>query len=374
MKIGIVCYPSLGGSGIIATELGHELALRGHEIHFITYEVPFRLRLHEPNIYFHEVEVHPYDLFKYPDYALPLAVKIASVSERHNLDILHVHYAIPHATSAYLAKQLLGTVTPRVITTLHGTDITLVGRDPSYFKIVKFSIEQSCGVTSVSRSLCEQTHQYFNLQKHIEIIYNFFIPHQELIGNKPLRSKYVSEGEKLLIHSSNYRTVKRVEDVVRIFAEVLKKIPSKLLLLGSGPGLDEIRKMVVGLNLEKSVYFVGKSRQVDPFIASSDLFLLPSSQESFGLAALEAMAYGIPVVASNVGGLPELITSGETGFLEAVGDYKAMAEDAVRLLGDNKLYEKMSRNAQEVARTQYSVEKILPQYVGYYERVLKDCQ
>ncbi len=373
VKIGIVCYPTLGGSGIMATELGHQLALRGHEIHFITYEVPFRLRLHEPNIYFHEVEIHPYDLFKYPDYALPLAVKMASVSERHSLDILHVHYAIPHATSAFLAKQILGTVKPRVITTLHGTDITLVGRDPSYFNIVKFSIEQSCGVTAVSRSLCEQTHQYFNIQKHIEIIYNFFLPEEELIGHKPMRMRYLDGEEKLLIHASNYRAVKRVEDVILIFLEVKKQLKCKLLLLGTGPGIEEIRKMVHEYHLEKEVFFIGKSRDIDSYIASADLFLLPSSQESFGLAALEAMAYGVPVIASNVGGLPELIESGQTGFLEPVGDTKAMAADALRLLTDQTLYEKISKNAQEIARTKFSVDTILPKYVSYYERVLASC-
>lgn len=373
MKIGIVCYPTQGGSGIVATELGHELALKGHEIHFITYEVPFRLRLAEPNIYFHEVEIHPYDLFKYPDYALPLAVKMAAVAERHQLDILHVHYAIPHATSAFLAKQILGTIKPRVITTLHGTDITLVGRDPAYFKIVKFSIENSCGVTAVSKSLCEQTHQYFNIQHPIEVIPNFFIPRDEYHGSKPLRSKYVRLDEKLLIHSSNFRPVKRAEDVIQIFALVRKKIKAKLLLLGTGSGLEEVRKKVRELDLETDVYFVGKSRDVDPYIASADLFLLPSSQESFGLAALEAMAYGVPVIASNVGGLPELIENGKTGFLETVGSIEAMSEDAIRLLTDQSLYHAISQNAKKIASEKYSVAKILPLYEAYYERILASC-
>jgi N-acetyl-alpha-D-glucosaminyl L-malate synthase BshA len=373
MKIGIVCYPSLGGSGIMATELGHELSFRGHEVHFITYEIPFRLQLEHNNIFFHEVEINQYDLFKYPDYALTLAVKIATVAQRYNLDILHVHYAIPHATSAYLANQILGTKKPRVITTLHGTDITLVGRDPAYFQIVKFSIEKSCGVTCVSKNLCEQTHKYFKIQRPIEVIYNFFIPHSEIIGTKPMRSQFVEKDEKLLIHSSNYRSVKRVDDVVRIFLEVRKQVKCKLLFLGTGNGLEELRGMVKELNLEKEVYFLGKSRDVDSYVSSADLFLLPSAQESFGLAALEAMSYGIPIIATNVGGLPELIEDGKTGFLSPLGDVEGMARNAIRLLTDPHLYSEMSFAAIQTAQQKFSVEKILPQYEAYYERILHEC-
>jgi L-malate glycosyltransferase len=371
MKIGIVCYPTLGGSGILATELGHELASKGHTVHFITYDIPFRLRL-EKNIHFHEVEIHQYDLFKYPDYALTLAVKIANVSQRFDLDILHVHYAIPHATSAYLAKQILGTKKPVVITTLHGTDITLVGRDPAYFQVVKFSIEKSCGVTAVSKSLCNQTHQYFGIDKNIEVIYNFVIPRKELIGKKPRRHKFVQEDEKLLLHSSNYRKVKRVEDVVRIFLEVRKKVSCKLLFLGSGPGLDEIRRMVADLDLENFVYFLGKSREIDPYVASADLFLLPSAQESFGLAALEAMAYGVPVIASHVGGLPEVIDHAVTGFLAPVGDTGQMADYALSLLTDEQLYARFSRNGISCAQEKFSVDKILPQYEALYKKIYQE--
>lgn len=354
----------------MATELGHELAARGHEIHFITYEIPFRLRLTEENIFFHEVEINRYDLFKYPDYALTLAVKIAEVSKEYGLDILHVHYAIPHATSAFLAKQILRTPKPVVITTLHGTDITLVGRDPAYFEIVKFSIEQSCGVTAVSQRLRQQTRDYFGIDTPIEVIYNFYIPNKELIGKKPMRHHFVRGDEKLLLHSSNYRTVKRPEDVVRIFSEVKKQIPAKLLLLGSGMGIEDIRRMVVDLNLSKDVFFLGKNRDVDPYVASADLFLLTSAQESFGLAALEAMAYGVPVIATNVGGLPELIEHGKSGFLANLGDIAKMSEYAVQLLANPQLYNEVSQAARRRAEENFCVCKIIPEYEAFYQNIL----
>lgn len=366
-----MCYPTVGGSGILATELGHELAVRGHEVHFITYDIPFRLRLENPNIFFHEVEINRYDLFKYPDYALTLAVKIATVSQKHDLDILHVHYAIPHATSAFLAKEILGAIKPAVITTLHGTDITLVGKDKAYFQIVKFSIEKSCGVTAVSHSLANETHKYFGIDSPIEVIHNFFIPREELIGQKPMRHLYVAENEKLLMHSSNYRSIKRAEDVVRIFAEVVKTIPSKLLFLGSGSGLENVRKLVNEMGLKRKVFFLGNSREVDPYISSADVFLLPSAQESFGLAALEAMAYGIPVVASNVGGLPELIEHGKTGFLASVGDIPKMAEYTIELLSNPDEYSRISQQAMREAKERFSVNIILPHYEAYYKEVLE---
>lgn len=372
MKIGIVCYPTIGGSGVLATELGQELAQRGHEIHFITYEIPFRLKLEERNIYFHEVEINQYDLFKYPDYALTLAVKIADISRQYDLDILHVHYAIPHATSAYLAKQILGTVKPAVITTLHGTDITLVGKDPAYHQIVKFSIEQSCGVTAVSNSLRDQTCKYFGIcHPPIEVIYNFFIPRCNLLGKKAIRNRFATEDEKLIVHSSNFRPVKRVGDVVRIFLAVRKKIKCKLLFLGSGSGLEEVREMVEQHHLGQEVFFLGNTRYVDPYVSSADLFLLPSSQESFGLAALEAMAYGVPVVASNVGGLPELIEHGVTGYMAPEGDVNLMAEYAIQLLSDSVLHDQMGKAARQRAQDNFSVNKIVPQYELYYEKTLK---
>lgn len=371
MKIGIVCYPTLGGSGVVATELGHELAMRGHEVHFITYEIPFRLRLEDKNIYFHEVEIHHYELFKYPDYALSLSVKIASVAEQFDLDILHVHYAIPHATSAFLAKQILGNVTPFVITTLHGTDITLVGRDPIYFKMVKFSIEQSCGVTSVSHHLKDETHKLFEVHKPIEVIPNFFTPKPEIVGKKPLRHHYVRDDEKLIIHSSNYRDVKRAGDVVRIFQRVRKEMRAKLLFLGTGKGLEEVRALANEFNLLQDIYFVGKSLHIDPYVASADLFLLPSQQESFGLAALEAMAYGIPVVASNTGGLPELIENGISGFLAPVGDIEKMSHDAIEILRNEILSKTLSENAANVAQERYSTKKIVSHYEDFYRKILR---
>ena len=355
----------------MATELGHELAMRGHEVHFITYEIPFRLRLEEQNIYFHEVEINQYELFKYPDYALTLAVEIAAVAKRHDLDILHVHYAIPHATSAYLAKQILGRKKPVVITTLHGTDITLVGRDPAYFQMVKFSIEKSCGVTAVSQSLAEQTHRYFGISKPIEVIYNFFIPKPELVGKKPLHCHFAVNGEKLLLHSSNFRPVKRPEDVVLIFKEVHKHIKSKLLFLGVGKGIEEVRRLVEKEGLTEDVYFWGTSRNIDPYMASADLFLLPSAQESFGLAALEAMSYGVPVIASDVGGLPELIEHGKTGYLAPVGDVQQMAAYAVQILSDREAYHKMSEAAQKCACEKFCTFHIIPQYEAYYQKVLE---
>lgn len=366
MKIGIVCYPSLGGSGVMATSLGEHLAVRGHEIHFITYEVPFRLNLSDPNIYFHQVEIHTYDLFKHGDYALPLAVKIAAVSKEYDLDILHVHYAIPHATSAYLAKQILGSKKPVVITTLHGTDINLVGIDPTYFEVVKFSIQQSCGVTAVSESIRSETKKYFGIGREIEMIHNFFSPRLDLIGTKPLRHKWVADEEKLILHSSNFRPVKRVEDVIRIFYQVLQKVKCKLLLLGTGPELGQAQRLVTELGLNHQVIFLGRNREIDRYVCSADLFLLPSSQESFGLAALEAMAYGIPVIASQVGGLPELIIHGESGLLAPVGDIDQMSAYAVEVLTRPDLSRRLGQNAMHRAREYFNVEKQVSLYENYY--------
>lgn len=370
MKIGMVCYPTLGGSGILATELGHELALLGHEVHFITYDIPFRLRLEEKNIFFHEVEISHYDLFKYPDYALSLAVKISCVTKEHDLDILHVHYAFPHATSAFLAKQLLEGHRVKIITTLHGTDITLVGREPAYFHIIKFSIEQSDGITAVSAALKKQTCCHFGIKHGVEVIYNFFVPQQDLIGKKPFRNEYVSGNQKLLVHSSNYRPVKRPVDVFNIFKRVRAALDCKLLLLGAGNGMEEIRALVAEHKMENEVIFLGRSRDVDPYIASGDLFLLPSSLESFGLAALEAMAYGLPVVATEAGGIPELVLHGETGFLAPVGDVEKMAEYAIDLLTDEEKYRAFSVASKARAAGEFTSQRIVPQYENYYQKIL----
>ncbi|MEX1013348.1 MAG: N-acetyl-alpha-D-glucosaminyl L-malate synthase BshA [Waddliaceae bacterium] len=372
MRIGIVCYPTLGGSGVVATELGQTLAECGHDVHFITYEVPFRLRMESPRIHFHKVEINRYDLFEYPDYALTLAVKIAQVSDAYQLDILHVHYAIPHATSAYLAKQLTRNCKPAIITTLHGTDISLVGKDPAYSEIVKFSINHSDRVTAVSNDLAKMTNDFFQIEAPIEVIHNFFIPDKELIGKKPMRGNFVKEDEKLLCHSSNFRSVKRAQDVIKIFHLVKQQVPSKLLLIGTGPQIEEVHHLVKELQLEKDVYFLGKQVEVDPYIASSDLVLLPSSQESFGLVALEAMAYGVPVVATCAGGLPEVVLDGITGFLAPVGDVEAMAEYSLKVLSDNELYKKMSIDCIERSSQAFSVKKILPKYLKVYEEACKN--
>lgn len=370
LKIGIVCYPSLGGSGVVATELGHALASAGHKIHFIAYEIPFRLRIDDHNIFFHQVEINRYDLFQYPDYALPLAVKIAEVAKRYCLDLVHVHYAIPHATSAFLAKQILGETAPKVITTLHGTDITLVGQDPAYFEIVKHSIEQSDRVTSVSESLKNETLTAFGISKPIEVIYNFFIPRGVCRARKEFREMFVSPEEKLLVHISNFRRVKRVEDVVRIFLKVRKEIAAKLILVGTGPEVELVRRQVKEAGVEQEVFFVGKNREVDRYVANADVLLLPSSQESFGLVALEAMAYGVPVVASRVGGIPEVIKEKETGFLYPVGDIDGMAAATLRLLKDRDLYRKLSEAGRKRAEEIFSVSQILPQYLRLYEEAL----
>lgn len=371
MKIGIVCYPSVGGSGILATELGHELALRGHEVHFITYDVPFGLRVDEKNIFFHEVEISHYDLFKYPDYALSLAVKMFCVAKHHHLDLFHVHYAFPHATSAFLAKQLLEQQNVRMITTLHGTDITLVGREPNHFQIIKFSIEKSDGITAVSKALKKQTCCHFGIKNPVDVIYNFFVPQQELMGKKPFRHLFVSDKQKLLVHSSNYRSVKRPKDVFLIFQKIRQVLDCKLLLIGSGVGMEEIRSMAVEGKLEHEIIFLGKSRDIDPYVASADLFLLPSEQESFGLAALEAMAYGVPVVATDVGGLPELVDHGRTGYLSPVGAVQEMADYAIDLLTDEGKYQAFSLASQERAASEFSADRIVPLYEEYYKKILK---
>ncbi|ADI37651.1 Glycosyl transferase, group 1 [Waddlia chondrophila WSU 86-1044] len=360
----------MGGSGVVATELGHVLASKGHQVHFITYEVPFRLRIDEKNIFFHQVEINRYDLFKYPDYALPLAVKIASVSKKYSLDIIHAHYAIPHATSAYLAKQIMGRESPKVITTLHGTDITLVGRDPAYFEIVKYSIEHSDAVTSVSESLRRDTVEWFGIERPIEVIHNFFIPKRKCLEDQSVREHYVSKGEKLIIHASNFRRVKRPEDVVRVFHRIKEKIPAKLLLMGTGEGIEVVRHQVKELGIEDDVFFKGKERNIDPYVASSDLFLLPSSQESFGLAALEAMSYGVPVIATQVGGLPELIEHGVSGFLTPVGDIETMSNFAINLLSDPKLYQRISRLCRLRAREKFCISEIYPKYLSLYTKMI----
>ena len=349
MKIGIVCYPSVGGSGILATELGQQLSERGHDVHFITYEKPFRFKA-GPSMHFHAVEVNDYDLFRTPDYALTLAVKIAQVATEHQLDLVHVHYAIPHATSAYLAKQMLERKL-RVLTTLHGTDITLVGKHPSFRQIVKFSIEQSSAITAVSHSLKQQTQEGFGIEQPIQIVPNFFVPQPDVTP--------APYGRPFLLHASNFRPVKRVHDVIHTFAKIRAHLDATLALIGEGPQSRQVRHLVDQLHLTGHVLFLGELRDIDPYLAAADLFLLPSQQESFGLAALEAMAYGTPVLASNAGGLPELITP-DTGSLHPVGDTDAMADSALAILSDEKKLREMKEAAAERARNHFSAEVIVP--------------
>jgi len=371
VNVGITCYPTYGGSGIVATELGLELANRGHHVHFITYANPIRLDSGSPRIHYHEVEVSTYPLFEYPPYCLALASRMAEVADAYNLDLLHVHYAIPHSISAMLAKQMLAPVRRLpFITTLHGTDITLVGADRSYFPITKFSIEESDGVTSISEYLRRQTLDVFGVRNEVRVIQNFvncdlYTPDRE----KTQARFYAPEGEKLLMHVSNFRPVKRVQDCVRILAEVLRHTPAHLVMVGDGPERGPAEYLARELGLERHVSFLGKQNHVERIIPLAHVLLMPSDLESFGLVALEAMACGVPPVATRVGGVPELITDGMDGYLEAVGDIGAQAARVVRLLTDDELYARLSGAARRTATERFCTDRIIPQYEQYYEDV-----
>jgi N-acetyl-alpha-D-glucosaminyl L-malate synthase BshA len=371
MKIGITCYPTYGGSGVVATELGKELALRGHEVHFISYALPFRLNEFIERIYFHEVEMSNYPLFEFPLYSLALASKMVEVVRYEHLDLLHVHYAIPHATSAYLAKQMLREFKNlKIITTLHGTDITLVGLEPSFLPLVKFSIEESDGVTAVSRFLKEKTLTNYDIEKDIEVIPNFvdtelFKPN----GHIGFRHHIAPNGEKILVHISNFRQVKRVPDTIRMFEKVVKEIPSKLVLVGDGPDRSECERLCRKLGICDHVRFLGKQERLVDILTSCDLFLIPSQSESFGLAALEAMACGLPVISSSVGGLPELVKHNESGFISEIGDIDRMARYAVDLLTNERKYELFSENSRRRAMT-FDKAAVVPMYEKYYEKIL----
>jgi L-malate glycosyltransferase len=373
MKIGITCYPTYGGSGVMATELGKALALRGHQVHFISYALPFRLNSFVENVVFHEVEMSSYPLFEFPLYTLALASKMVEVAEFEKLDLLHVHYAIPHASSAYLAKQMLkGKHDLKIATTLHGTDITLVGLEPSFLPLVKFSIEESDGVTAVSRFLKEKTLTNYNIEKEIEVIPNFvdtqlFKP----MHDGCIKKRLAAEGEKILIHTSNFRVVKRVTDVIRIFNIVQKEIPSKLLLVGDGPDRSECERLTRQLDLKDKVKFLGKQEGLVEILACSDLFLIPSQSESFGLAALEAMACGLPVISSSVGGLPELVKHNESGFIAEIGDIERMAKYAIDLLTNDKKYKIFSKNSRERAVNIFDMSKVVPLYEDHYRKILE---
>ncbi|MDE3105300.1 MAG: N-acetyl-alpha-D-glucosaminyl L-malate synthase BshA [Acidobacteriota bacterium] len=374
-RIGITCYPTYGGSGVVATELGIELAARGHDIHFITSSQPFRLTGREGNIHFHEVSVSNYPLFEYPPYDLALATRMAEVAEFYNLDLLHVHYAIPHSLSALLARQMLakrGRTLP-FITTLHGTDITLVGLDRSYLPITRFGIEESNGVTAISNDLRRQTDQAFAPNRPIEVIHNFvncdfYIRRPEQVAT--LRPHFAGPQERLLVHLSNFRPVKRVQDVIEVFARVVRQLPARLLLIGDGPDRSAAEYLAMRYGIHDKVNFAGKQDNVNELLPLADLMLLPSQMESFGLAALEAMACGVPSIATRVGGVPELIDDGISGILREVGDVDGMAEAAVALLQNDDQLQEMGRAARRTAQSRFCASRIIPQYEEFYERVI----
>lgn len=371
MRIGIVCYPTYGGSGVVATELGKALADEGHQVHFITYQQPVRLNGFDPNIFYHEVQVPSYPLFDYPPYESALSSTLVDVISNHNLDLLHVHYAIPHASTAYMAKQILkkqGKNIP-IITTLHGTDITLVGKDKTYAPVVTFSINESDAITAVSDNLRELTYQNFDIRKEIRVIYNF-VDAKRFHRHKSSQCSHAVApgGEKILVHVSNFRPIKRVQDVVRIFKLVREQLPSKLLLIGDGPDRPLIESMSREMGICQDIRFIGKQEQLEDVLGCSDLFILPSEYESFGLAALEAMASEVPVISSDAGGLPEINIHGKTGFLRPVGDVTAMAADALSLLTDAEKLRQFRKQAYQQAK-KFEIARIIPQYEALYREL-----
>jgi len=369
LKIAITCYPVPGGSGILATELGAKLAERGHEIHFISHALPFRLDRFDVDLFFHEVETPQYPLFKYPPYTLSLTSKMIEVSRQFDLDILHVHYAIPHATAAFLAKQSMGPEGPKTLCTLHGTDITLVGTDRSFFEVTRFSIDAVDGVTAVSEYLKNKTVSEFGTQRPITVIRNFvdttrFYPRPA----KMCKQKYAPEGEKLVAHLSNFRPVKNVIGVVQMFAQLRRRMPAKLLLIGDGPQTAEAYSLAQSLGIKSDVKFLGNRDDVDEILCAADAFLLPSHYEAFGLAALEAMACGVPVVASRVGGVPELIDDGVTGFLVGPDDYEAGGERLYQILSDEKVAKEIRDAGLKSVQDNFTAEAVVPLYEdAYYE-------
>ena len=373
MKIGITCYPTYGGSGAVATELGLALAARGHEVHFVSYDQPFRLAGLQERVVFHQVEMEDYPLFEHPPYALALAVALHDTALRHDLDLVHMHYAIPHAVSAYLARQMLGDERGlRIVTTLHGTDITLVGLHPSFHEITRFSILGSDGLTAVSEYLKEQTVEGFSVpEERVQVIPNFIDTDVWRPDRQPChRAKFASEGESIVMHVSNFRSVKRAEDVVSVFSRIQERVPARLVMVGDGPDRPRASQLARELDIEDRVLFVGKHPAVEDLLSCADLFLLPSEKESFGLAALEAMACGAPVIATRAGGIPEVVEDGVSGRLLDVGDVSGMAEAGVQLLKDKDLRERISSAGLDVAQSRYSTEVVVPQYEAYYERVL----
>src|SRR5580658_898832 len=377
MRIGITCYPTYGGSGVVATELGIELAALGHEVHFISYSQPFRLTGRDGGIFYHEVPVSNYPLFEFPPYDLALASRMTEVAEFCSLDLLHVHYAIPHSVSALLARQMLASRGRRLpfVTTLHGTDITLVGLDRSYLPITRFSIQQSDGVTSISNYLKEKTISDFDVTRPIEVIPNFvncdvYTPMVDEAARAAERERFAAPGEAILIHLSNFRPVKRVVDVVKIFAQVTRELPAQLIMVGDGPDRSAAEWLARDLDIHSRIHFLGKQERVNALLPVADLMLMPSELESFGLAALEAMACKVPAIATRVGGVPELIDDGETGLLFPVGDVDAMAAGVIALLKDRGRFEAMRDAARKTAQKRFCATLVVPQYVKYYESVL----
>jgi L-malate glycosyltransferase len=370
MRIGITCYPTFGGSGVVATELGIALAKKGDDIHFISYAMPSRLNILHERVHFHEVTVTSYPLFDpYPPYTLALATKMAEVAAYEKLEVLHVHYAIPHAISAYLAKQILGQQKIKVITTLHGTDITLVGRDESYLPITKFGIEVSDSVTAVSEWLRNETARNFATDKAIDVIPNFVDPHRfKRHHDGPFAHMFGPKGEKLITHVSNFRPVKRIMDVVEVFEKVSKVIPARLMMVGDGPDRSKAEAWCREHRLRDRVFFLGNVPNLEEVVGSSDLFLLPSESESFGMAALEALASEVPVIATCAGGLPEVVTDGETGYLLPIGDVEGMAKAAIEILSNPDLGRRMGKRGREVAIEKFDVKNVVPQYRALYER------
>ncbi|MCB0833396.1 MAG: N-acetyl-alpha-D-glucosaminyl L-malate synthase BshA [Bacteroidetes bacterium] len=380
MKIGITCYPTYGGSGVLATELGIEMAKRGHDVHFITSDIPFRLAGFKEHLYFHAVDVMTYPVFEHAPYALSLAARMAEVAEFEDLDLLHVHYAIPHAPSAYLAKQIVRKNNRmkdlKIITTLHGTDITLLAMDRSYLNLIKFSIDESDGTTAVSKYLRNHTYSEIKPNRKIEVIHNFvdvekYSPRHTDASCDSFLHRLAPQGEKILMHTSNFRPLKKVGDVVRIFAKVRESVRSKLVLVGDGPDRYNSEQLARQLKVEDDVVFLGKQEGIADLMSHADVFLLPSESESFGLAALEAMSCGVPVVTSDVGGLPEVNIAGETGFLHAVGDVDGMAKSAAAILADDTLAQRLGEGARQRVIDNFGTDAIVENYLKYYQRILQ---
>ncbi len=372
MKIGISCYPTYGGSGVVATELGKNLARLGHEVHFMAYALPYRLKDFSDRIFYHEVKVINYPLFDYPPYSLALATKMAEIARYQQLDIVHAHYAIPHAISAYLAREMIKAYHPlKIVTTLHGTDITLVGRDPSFLDVTKFSIDQSDAVTAVSRYLRDRTIETFHPNRPIEVIYNFIEDHPDHLRKcEKLLQRIAPHGEKVIAHLSNFRPVKRVVDVIEVAYRVKQQMPVKVLMIGDGPERSRAESRARELGIAQDVYFLGKQDDVYLLLSSADIFLMPSELESFGLAALEAMVCGVPAITSNAGGLPELVKEGISGYTVPVGDVERMSEIILALFQDPARLERLSQSARQYALDNFHVDKIIPQYIQLYENVL----